>query len=52
MSGLGRRAREAAGALALAPAEAKNAALKAAAGELRAQTAAIIEANALFLAPG
>jgi len=50
MSALGRRAREAARTLALAPAEAKNAALKAAAVGLRAQTAAIIEANARDLA--
>jgi glutamate-5-semialdehyde dehydrogenase len=50
MRALGRQAREAAGAMALAPAEAKNAALKAAARELRAQTAAIVEANGRDLA--
>jgi glutamate-5-semialdehyde dehydrogenase len=45
MPSLGQEARETARALALASAEAKNAALLAAAGELRAQTAAIMEAN-------
>jgi glutamate-5-semialdehyde dehydrogenase len=46
MQGLGRRARAAARDLALAPTAAKNSALLAAAGELRAQTAAIVAANA------
>jgi glutamate-5-semialdehyde dehydrogenase len=46
MAVLGARAREAARGLALASTEAKNAALLAAAGEMRAQTAAILEANA------
>jgi glutamate-5-semialdehyde dehydrogenase len=45
MASLGQEAREAARALALAPTEAKNAALLAAAGELRAQTPAIMAAN-------
>jgi glutamate-5-semialdehyde dehydrogenase len=45
MQALGRQARAAARELALAPADAKNAALRAAAAELRAQTAAIVEAN-------
>src|SRR5262249_56884907 len=43
---LGARARDAARELALASAEAKNAALRAAASEVRAQMAAILEANA------
>jgi len=43
---MGREAREAARVLALASTEAKNAALRAAARQMRAQTAAIIEANA------
>jgi glutamate-5-semialdehyde dehydrogenase len=46
MRALGTEAREAGRALALASAEAKNAALLAAVRELRAQTAAIMEANA------
>jgi glutamate-5-semialdehyde dehydrogenase len=50
MAALGRQAREAARALALASAETKNAALAAAAGELRQQTAAILDANARDLA--
>ena len=50
MRGLGAQAREAARAMALAPAEAKNAALLVAARELRARTAAIVEANKLDLA--
>jgi glutamate-5-semialdehyde dehydrogenase len=45
MASLGREAREAARALAQATTQAKNAALLAAAGELRAQTPAIIAAN-------
>jgi glutamate-5-semialdehyde dehydrogenase len=50
MRAVGRQAREAALTLALAPAAAKNTALRAAARELRAQTATIIEANARDLA--
>jgi len=50
MTGLGRRARKAARALALAPTAAKNAALAAAAAVLRARTGAILAANALDLA--
>ena len=50
MRALGTQAREAARAMALAPAEAKNAALLVAARELRARTAAIVEANKLDLA--
>jgi glutamate-5-semialdehyde dehydrogenase len=50
MTGLGRRARKAARALALAPTAAKNAALAAAAAALRARTDAILAANALDLA--
>jgi glutamate-5-semialdehyde dehydrogenase len=46
MRAAGAAAREAARDLALASTEAKNRALRAAAGELRAQTPAIIEANA------
>jgi glutamate-5-semialdehyde dehydrogenase len=46
MTVLGARAREAARQLALASTEVKNAALRAAAGAMRAQTAAILEANA------
>src|SRR5262249_27811271 len=46
MAVLGARAREAARELALASTEAKNVALRAAAGAMRAQTAAILEANA------
>ena len=42
---MGRQAREAARALALGPTKAKNAALAAAAREIRAQTAAIMEAD-------
>jgi glutamate-5-semialdehyde dehydrogenase len=45
MASLGEQAREAARALAQATAQAKNAALLAAAGELRAQTPAIMAAN-------
>jgi glutamate-5-semialdehyde dehydrogenase len=50
MAALGRRAREAARELALASTEAKNAALTAAAREIRAQTAAILDANSRDLA--
>ncbi|NJO24434.1 MAG: glutamate-5-semialdehyde dehydrogenase [Sphingomonadales bacterium] len=49
MRALGVQAREAARAMALAPAQAKNAALVAAARELRARAAAIGEANKLDL---
>ncbi len=47
---LGRAARKAARAVALAPAEVKNAALRAAAGEIRRQSGAILAANALDVA--
>ena len=50
MAALGRQARAAAHELALASTKAKNAALMAAAGEMRAQTAAILDANARDLA--
>jgi glutamate-5-semialdehyde dehydrogenase len=50
MAALGSRAREAARALALASTQAKDAALNAAARELRAHTAAILDANARDLA--
>jgi glutamate-5-semialdehyde dehydrogenase len=50
MRAVGREAREAARILALAPTNAKNAALLAGACELRSQTAAIIEANERDLA--
>src|SRR5262245_21681284 len=50
MAARGRRAREAARGLTLASTEAKNAALTAAARELRAQAAAILDANARDLA--
>src|SRR5882757_7029987 len=50
MAVLGRGARAAAQELALASTNAKNAALQAAAGELRAQTATMLEANARDLA--
>jgi glutamate-5-semialdehyde dehydrogenase len=50
MRAIGAAARTAARALALASTEAKNTALRAAAGELRAQTAALIEANQRDLA--
>ena len=50
MAALGQAAREAARALALASSAAKNAVLTAAAREMRAQTAAILEANARDLA--
>src|SRR5262245_14177574 len=50
MQGLAAAAREAARALALAYNEAKNAALRAAAAALRAQTATIVEANKRDLA--
>jgi glutamate-5-semialdehyde dehydrogenase len=50
MAALGRQARAAAQELALAPTKAKNAALMAAAGEMRAQVAAILDANARDLA--
>lgn len=46
MQDVGRAARAAAGALALAPAEARNAALKRAAATLRTRTAEILAANA------
>ena len=49
MRGLGRQAREAARALAFASSDAKNAALLAAARELRERTAAIVSANELDL---
>jgi glutamate-5-semialdehyde dehydrogenase len=45
MLGLGRDARAAAAQLAIAPTEAKNAALRVAARQLRAQTASILDAN-------
>jgi glutamate-5-semialdehyde dehydrogenase len=50
MNAIGRQAREAAQALALAPTETRNIALRAAARELRAQVAAIIKANERDLA--
>ncbi|KAB2911179.1 MAG: glutamate-5-semialdehyde dehydrogenase [Hyphomicrobiaceae bacterium] len=50
MRGIGRQARAAARELALAPTRAKDEMLRAGARELRAQTAAIIEANARDLA--
>jgi glutamate-5-semialdehyde dehydrogenase len=50
MAVLGTRARQAARELALASSATKNAALMAAAGEMRAQTSAILEANARDLA--
>jgi glutamate-5-semialdehyde dehydrogenase len=50
LSLLGRAARKAARAVALAPAEVKNAALRAAAAEIRRQCAAILAANALDVA--
>src|SRR5438105_1160435 len=50
MAGIGRRARDAAAALALAPADAKAAALRAAAAAVRAQAAEILAANADDLA--
>jgi glutamate-5-semialdehyde dehydrogenase len=50
MAALGRQARAAAQELALASTKAKNAALMAAAGEMRAQVAAILDANARDLA--
>jgi len=50
MRALGMQARAAAGALATAPTAAKNLALTIAARELRARTAAVIEANKLDLA--
>jgi glutamate-5-semialdehyde dehydrogenase len=50
MAGLGRAAREAARGLALASTEAKNGALRAAAHEIRAQSAAILAANRKDLA--
>ena len=50
MAALGRQSREAARELALASTEAKNAALMAAAGEIRAQMPAILDANARDLA--
>ena len=50
MRALGRQAREAAWQLALAPTDAKNAALLAAAREIRAQTATIIAENGRDLA--
>jgi glutamate-5-semialdehyde dehydrogenase len=49
MAALGRRAREAAAALAAAPRAAKDAALSAAAAELRARTEEVLRANALDL---
>jgi glutamate-5-semialdehyde dehydrogenase len=50
LSLLGRAARKAARAVALAPAEVKNAALRAAAAEIRRQSAAILAANAFDVA--
>ena len=50
MRALGRQAREAARELALAPTDAKNAALRAAAREIRAQTATILAENGRDLA--
>ena len=50
MLGIGRAARDAAATLALAPTEAKNAALCAAAAAIRKHRAAILEANALDVA--
>ena len=50
MAEIGRRAREAAAALALVPADAKSTALRAAAGAVRAQAEAILAANADDLA--
>jgi len=47
MNDIGRAARKAARAVALAPGEIKNAALRAAAAEIRAQSPAILAANAL-----
>jgi len=50
MAAIGRRAREAAHRLALASADAKRTALRAAAAEMRAQTAALLDANERDLA--
>ncbi|MBG0810637.1 glutamate-5-semialdehyde dehydrogenase [Methylosinus sp. H3A] len=50
MAELGRSARQAARAVALAPAEVKNAALRAAASELRRRAPALLAANALDVA--
>lgn len=50
LADLGRAARRAARAVALAPAEAKNRALRSAAAEIRAQSEAILAANALDVA--
>ncbi|CAN2534014.1 Gamma-glutamyl+phosphate+reductase [Methylocapsa aurea] len=50
MAALGRGARRAARAVALAPAETKNAALRAAAAELRRRASALLAANALDVA--
>src|SRR5712692_7930106 len=50
MAGIGRRARDAAAALALVPAEAKAAALRAAAAAVRSQANEILAANAEDLA--
>jgi len=50
MAELGRGARRAARAVALAPAEVKNAALRAAAAELRGRASALLAANALDVA--
>lgn len=52
MDDMGRRARAAARALAIAPTAAKDAALRLMAGEIRAATAAILAANALDVADG
>jgi len=52
MAKMGRRGREAAGVLAVAPTEAKNAALLAAADAVEAEEAAILEANAADLDAG
>jgi glutamate-5-semialdehyde dehydrogenase len=50
MAELGRRARQSSRAVALASSETKNSALRAAAGEIRRQTPAILAANALDVA--
>ena len=52
MDDMGRRARAAARALAIAPTAAKDAALRLMAGEIRAATAQILAANALDVADG
>jgi glutamate-5-semialdehyde dehydrogenase len=52
MAGIGRRARAAAGPLAIAPADAKNAALAAMADAIERNAAAILDANATDMANG